>query len=189
MKRGRLFILSGPAGAGKGTLRKRLFREVEDLEYSVSCTTRERRSDEAEGREYHYVSRDEFESMAGRGEFLEWAEVHGNCYGTKKSEVERVLNEGRDMALEIDVKGCRRVKDIVPEAIRIFITVQSLDELEDRLMERGTETPEQICVRLRNAAMEMKQSAEYDHVIMNDDVEQASRELVEIIKSYRNAGR
>jgi guanylate kinase len=189
VKRGHLFILSGPAGAGKGTLRQRLFREVDGLEYSVSFTTRPMRPGEAEGRDYHYISRGEFERMADSGEFLEWAEVHRNCYGTGKSGVERVLSAGLDMVLEIDVKGCRKVKDIVPEAIRIFITVPSLDELESRLEERGTETSEQMGVRLRNAAMEMKQAAEYDHVIVNDDVARASKELVEIIKSYRKAGR
>jgi guanylate kinase len=189
VKKGHLFILSGPAGAGKGTLRKILFRETGDLEYSVSCTTREMRPGEAEGRDYHYISRDEFGKMADRGEFLEWAEVHRNYYGTRKSDVERILDEGRDMVLEIDVKGCRQIKDIVPEAIRIFITAPSLDELEERLEERGTETSEQMVVRLRNAAMEMKQAAEYDHVIVNDDVERASKELVKIIKSYGKAGR
>jgi guanylate kinase len=189
VKKGHLFILSGPAGVGKGTLRKILFREVEDLEYSVSCTTRKMRAGEAEGRDYHYISRDEFEGMADRGEFLEWAEVHRNRYGTRKSDVERVLNEGRDIVLEIDVKGCRKIKESEPEAIRIFITAPSLDELENRLEERGTETSEQMGVRLRNAAAEMKHAAEYDHVIVNHDVARASRELVEIIKSYRNAGR
>jgi guanylate kinase len=189
VKKGRLFILSGPAGAGKGTLRKILFREAGDLAYSVSCTTREMRQGEAEGRDYHYISRDEFGEMAAGGEFLEWAEVHGNCYGTRKSDVARVLNEGRDTVLEIDVNGCRQIKDIVPEAVRIFITAPSLDDLEDRLEERGTETSEEMNVRLRNAALEMRQAAEYDHVIVNDDIERASKELVEIIKSYRRAGR
>jgi guanylate kinase len=189
MKRRRIFIISGPAGAGKGTLREMLLCAVDGLEYSVSCTTREMRNNEAEGRDYHYVSVDEFENMRDRGEFLEWAEVHRNCYGTRKSDVERILNEGRDVVLEIDVKGCRNVKNTVPEAISIFIMAPSLDELENRLQGRGTETSEQMGVRLRNAAVEMKQAAEYDHVIVNDDVKRASQELVEIIKSYRNIGR
>jgi guanylate kinase len=188
VKAGRLFILSGPAGAGKGTLRGILFREMDGLAYSVSCTTRDMRPGEAEGRDYHYISRGEFEKMAGRGEFLEWAEVHRNCYGTRKSDVERVLEDGRDMVLEIDVKGCRQVKSAMPEAVRIFITAPSLDELEDRLEERGTETSEQMSVRLRNAAIEMKHAPEYDHVIVNRDVGRAAKELVEIIKSYRRPG-
>ncbi|MDR0652314.1 MAG: guanylate kinase [Synergistaceae bacterium] len=189
MKRGLLFVLSGPAGAGKGTLRKRLFDEVDDLAYSVSFTTRKMRRDEAGGREYHYISRDEFERMADSDEFLEWAEVHRDYYGTRKSDVERILNEGRDIVLEIDVKGCRQIKDIMPDAISIFITAPSLGELKNRLKARGTETSEQMGVRLQNAAMEMEQAAEYDHVIVNDDVDRASRELVEIINSYRKAGR
>ncbi|MDR0765103.1 MAG: guanylate kinase [Synergistaceae bacterium] len=189
MKRGRLFILSGPAGAGKGTLRNILFGELDDLAYSVSHTTRKMRPGEAEGRDYHYVSRDEFGKMVKSNEFLEWAEVHGDCYGTAKSGVERVLGEGRDIVLEIDVDGCRQVKEIEPGAVMIFITAPSIDELENRLKGRGTETPEQMDVRLRDAAAEMKRAAEYDRVIVNDDVGRASRELVETIKSYRKAGR
>ena len=184
--RGALFILSGPAGAGKGTLRKILFREVSGLEFSVSCTTRSARPGEAEGRDYYFISREEFERMIAGDEFLEWAEVHGNYYGTRKSDVEKTLSSGTDILLEIDVQGSRQVKAREPDAIRIFITAASLDELENRLEERGTETQSQLNTRLRNAAIEMKRAREYDYIIVNDVLERASGELIELVRRNRN---
>jgi guanylate kinase len=185
-ERGNLFILSGPAGAGKGTLRKILFREIPELSFSVSCTTRPPRHGEMDGRDYHFVSADDFREMINRGEFLEWADVHGNYYGTKRLDVESDLKSGRDVLLEIDVQGSRQVKSKMPEAIRVFITAGSLDELEWRLEERGSESPSQMDVRLRNAATEMRHAAEYDHIIVNDAVERSSRELINLVKGYRN---
>jgi len=185
MKRGKLFILSGPAGAGKGTLRKKLFAEVTDIVYSVSCTTRSIRPGETNGQDYHFISKSDFEDRIKRDEFLEWAEVHGNYYGTSCSYVEQVLNEGHDLLLEIDVQGGQQIKSRLPEAVSIFITVPSLDEIESRLEDRGTETREQLNLRLRNAAREMKHAREYDHVIINDDLQRATNELAELIKKYR----
>ena len=187
MKRGNLFILSGPAGAGKGTLRKGLYDEASDMAYSVSCTTREKRPGEKDGQDYHFVSKNDFGAMITHDEFLEWAEVHGNYYGTRRSDVERVLSEGRDILLEIDVQGHHQLKSRMPEAISIFITAPSLDDIESRLEERGTETHDQLEIRLRNAAMEMKHTGEYDHVIINDDIRRATNELVELVKKYRTA--
>lgn len=186
-RRGHLFILSGPAGAGKGTLRKKLFTELPDLVFSVSCTTRDKRPGEVEGKDYYFVDRDTFARMADEGAFLEWAHVHGNCYGTRRSDVDACLDSGCDMVLEIDVQGCRQVKAKMPEAIRIFITVGSLDELESRLEDRGTETEEQMMLRLRNAAVELRSAREYDHIILNDDLDRASKELIELVRGYRNS--
>ena len=185
-RRGRLFILSGPAGAGKGTLRKILFREVPDLVFSVSCTTRLIRPGEAEGKDYYFIDKDAFSALVLRDEFLEWAEVHGNFYGTRRADVENALACGSDMVLEIDVQGCRQVKERMPEAIRIFITVRSLDELENRLEDRGTETPDQLLLRLKNAAIELRHAKEFDHIIMNDDVNRASKELIDLVRRYRD---
>lgn len=185
-KRGHLFILSGPAGAGKGTLRKILFREVRDLVFSVSCTTRLIRSGEAEGKDYFFIGKDAFGELERKGAFLEWAEVHGNLYGTRRADVETALDFGCDMVLEIDVQGCRQVKKHMPEAIRIFITVPSLDELENRLEDRGTETPEQLALRLEHAAVELRQANEYDHIIVNDDISRASKELIDLIRRYKS---
>lgn len=184
MKKGHLFILSGPAGAGKGTLRKRLFQAMPDLAFSVSCSTRAPRPGEVDGRDYFFIGAEQFERQVREGAFLEWAHVHGNMYGTRREDVERRLASGGDMILEIDVQGCRQVKSRMPEAIRIFVTVPSLDELERRLESRGTETPEQLDLRLRNAAKELMQAGEYEHIIVNDDVNIASRQLIELVKSY-----
>ncbi|MCL2684249.1 MAG: guanylate kinase [Synergistaceae bacterium] len=185
MKRGVLFIISGPAGVGKGTLRKGLFTEMPDIVYSISYTTRDRRHGERDGLDYHFISKSGFEQLIKSGEFLEWAEVHGNYYGTRRSDIERVLNEGRDVLLEIDVQGWRQIKSRLPEAIGIFITVPSLDHIESRLEDRGTETQDQLDIRLRNAVMEMRHAREYDHVIINDDLRRATDELVELVKKYR----
>jgi guanylate kinase len=186
MTRGNLFILSGPAGAGKGTLREMLFREIPEIVDSISCTTRAKRPGEVDGLHYYFVSKDDFGGMIARDEFLEWAEVHGSYYGTRRADVERVLSGGGDALLEIDVQGCRQVKARVTSAIRIFITAPSLDVLESRLEDRGTETPDQLETRLRNAAREMRYAGEYDHVIVNDDLRRAANELVELVRGYRS---
>jgi len=186
MNRGNLFILSGPAGTGKGTLRKRLCEEIPDMVFSVSCTTRKIRPGEVDGQDYNFISKNDFEAKITRGEFLEWAEVHGNYYGTMRSNIERVLNEGRDVLLEIDVQGHAQVKSHMPEAISIFITAPSLDEIERRLRGRRTETQDQLNTRLRNAAMEMKHAGEYDHVVINDDLQRAENELIELVKKHRD---
>lgn len=184
-RRGHLFILSGPAGAGKGTLRKILFREIPDLVYSVSCTTRPMRPGEAEAKDYYFIDKNRFGQLVMDDAFLEWAEVHGNYYGTRRTDVETCLDLGCDMVLEIDVQGAAQIKEKIPEALRIFITVKSLDELESRLEDRGTESPDQLMVRLKNAATELRYAPEYDYVIVNDDLNRASRELADIVWSYR----
>jgi len=185
LRRGNLFILSGASGAGKGTLRKKLFEGVPDMAFSVSCTTRNIRPGEHDGEDYHFISKSDFEARIADGEFLEWAEVHGNYYGTRQRDVERVLEEGRDILLEIDVQGHRQVKLRAPEAVSIFITAPSLDEIEIRLEDRGTETQEQRDLRLRNAAKEMRYARDYDHVIVNDDMQRASGELIGLVKKFR----
>jgi guanylate kinase len=184
-RRGHLFILSGPAGAGKGTLRKQLFERVSGLVYSVSCTTRTIRSGEVEARDYYFVDKEEFGRLIIKGEFLEWAEVHGNYYGTRRADVETCLDLGCDMVLEIDVQGARQIKEKMPGAVSIFITVRSLDELEARLEGRGTESPDQLLLRLRNAAVELRYAKEYDHVVVNDDLDRATDELVALVEGNR----
>ncbi|MDR1915823.1 MAG: guanylate kinase [Synergistaceae bacterium] len=184
--RGRLFIMSGPAGTGKGTLRKILFEEIPDFVYSISCTTRKIRPDETEGVDYHFVSKDEFGRMVAEDEFLEWAEVHGSYYGTRRRDVEAFLDEGKDVLLEIDVQGALQVKSREPDVVTIFISPPSLDELENRLEDRGTESPEQLAVRLRNAVMEMRHAREYDYIVVNDKIGRAADELSGIIEKYRS---
>lgn len=179
-----LFILSGPSGAGKGTLCKVLRRAMPELALSVSYTTRACRPGEMEGREYRFISLERFDELIREDAFLEWADVHGNRYGTRRDDVETCLARGGSMILEIDVQGCRQVKARMPQAVRIFITVPSLDELESRLEDRGTETPEQLDRRLHNAAEELAQAREYEHIIVNDDVNTASQQLIALVRSY-----
>ncbi|MBQ9564519.1 MAG: guanylate kinase [Synergistaceae bacterium] len=184
-RRGRLFVLSGPSGVGKGTLRERALDDLEDLVYSISCTTRAPRAGERDGVEYRFISKPDFEDRIKRGLFLEHAAVHDAYYGTLREDVERELNAGRDVLLEIDVQGAFQVRAALPDAVLLFVAPPSLEELERRLRERGTESDEKIRLRLRNAARELEQQEKYDRVVVNDDLDRASAELRGIILDYR----
>jgi len=184
-KRGHLFVISGPSGAGKGTIRRELFKRLPDLIYSVSCTTRPPREGEINGVDYYFIGADEFAEKQRCGDFLEWAFVHGNYYGTPKDDVLKHLEEGKDVILEIDVQGAINIKKAFPEAVLIFILPPSEEALKQRLLSRGTESEESLKIRLSNAAFEMKLVGIYDHAIINDDVKRATDELVDIIMSYR----
>lgn len=186
--RGHLFVISGPAGAGKGTLRRALFDIVPGLVYSVSCTTRSMRPGEVDGVDYRFIDRDDFVRQVEEGGFLEWAEVHGSLYGTRRSDVESSLDAGSDVVLEIDVQGCANVVKVMPQAVKIFIKAPSMEELHRRLVGRGTESAEQIALRSKNAYEEMSHEPEYDIVIVNDDVDRASRELADAVLKWRSAG-
>lgn len=181
-RRGKLFVISGPSGAGKGTLRRELFKALPELVYSVSVTTRRPRAGEVNGVDYFFISQSDFERMRDNGELLEWAEVHGNLYGTPKSFVEEKLKEGKSVVLEIDVQGALQVKRRFPEAILIFILPPSTEELASRLRGRGTETPEELEIRLKNASLEIGQRELYDYAIVNDEINRASSELIDIVK-------
>lgn len=181
---GNLFIVSGPSGAGKGTLVKELVRRVPDIWVSVSVTTREPRPGEVDGVHYFFLSSEEFERLKSECGLLEWAEVHGNRYGTPRAEVETKITEGRQVILEIDPQGAFQIRDLMPETRLIFIKPPSAEELKSRLTGRGSETPEQIDVRMQTAERELKLVGKYDHVVINDDVQRATDELVDIIDSY-----
>lgn len=183
MPKGALIIISGPSGAGKGTLVDRLIARVPRLWVSVSATTRAPRPGEVPGEDYIFISSEEFSRRIEAGDFLEWAEVHGNRYGTLRSEVEARLAEGRDVILEIDPQGALQVKELMPEAVLLFIIAPSLDELERRIRTRGAETDEQIRTRLATAVRELELVECYDHVVENDDVARATDELVALIES------
>jgi guanylate kinase len=185
--RGFLFIVSSPSGGGKTTLIRRLLSDPpgEPLRFSVSHTTRPRREGEVDGREYHFVSAAEFEEMARHGEFLEHNEVHGNFYGTAKSEVLPRLAGGEDVVLDIDVQGARDVRKACPEAISVFIVPSTAAELERRLRARGLDGEDAIRKRLINAAKEVAQAEEFQYVIVNDDLERAGLELESVVRASR----
>lgn len=184
--RGHLFVISGPSGTGKGTLRKRLFEEIPELVFSISCTTRKPRPKEKDGVDYRFMEVGAFLEYVNSNRFLEHAEVHGNYYGTLREDVEQELRQGRDVVLEIDVKGALQVQERFPEAVLIFIMPPSARELEKRLRRRGTEREDVLETRLRNAEMEMQYAGCYDHAVVNDNLSRATTELVVLIQGYRD---
>jgi guanylate kinase len=189
MTTGKLFILSAPSGAGKTTLLKRVMADLPGLAFSVSHTTRLPRAGEEDGADYHFVSRDRFEAMREQGLFLEWAEVHGNLYGTSRPAVLAQLAEGLDVVLDIDVQGAAILrKSAVIPAASLFITPPSLTELERRLRGRGTDSEETILLRLKNTRVEMQAAPDYEYLIVNDDLEQAVETLRAIVIAERSRG-
>jgi guanylate kinase (EC 2.7.4.8) len=182
MVEGRLFILSGPAGTGKGTLRERLFAAIDTLSYSVSCTTRLPRPGEVDGKDYFFISEPQFLKMVDEGGFLEWAHVHKHLYGTPTKEILEAIGMGKNVVIEVDVQGARQIREKLPQAIGIFIRPPSMEDLERRLRSRGTEDEQAIAVRLTNAQYEMSSIQDYQYVIVNDDVERASAELIHLVQ-------
>ena len=180
---GRLVVLSGPSGAGKGTLRENALKDIPDLVYSVSCTTRKPRDGEVDGVQYRFITREDFADRTARDEFLEYAHVHNDMYGTLKADVMKVLDSGKNVLLEIDVQGALQVKAKFPEAVLVFVDVPSIQELERRLRDRHTETESALQTRLANAITERSLRDKYDYVIVNDKLEAACAELRRIITS------
>ena len=183
--RGTLFVVSSPSGGGKGTLIRHVLEVVENLRYSVSYTTRAPRPGEVDGREYFFVNREIFEEMAGAGEFLEWACVHGNLYGTAKNQVIEETAAGADIILEVDVQGAASVRQLLMDSVSIFILPPSFEVLRQRLIARDTDSPDELELRLRNAPEELKQYSAFDYVIINDEVDRAMGQLAAIIYAER----
>lgn len=186
MKKGLLIILSGPSGVGKGTIRKYIMENYNlKLTYSISMTTRPQREKEVEGVDYYFVSNEEFQRNIDANNFLEWEEFVGNRYGTPKDKVEKLRNNGKHVLLEIEVNGAREVMSKVNDdrVISLFLMPPSLDALEARIRRRKTESEEIIQQRLNKGKSEMAISSQYDHVILNDDVQRASQEIVDLIKA------
>lgn len=174
---GLILVLCAPSGAGKSTLVRRLLAEFPDFGYSVSYTTREPRPGEQDGRDYHFVTRERFEAMRAAGEFAEWAEVHGNCYGTASAPVRGMLAAGRDVLFDIDVQGAAQLRGTFPDALYVFLLPPSRDELERRLRGRGTDAEEVIARRMKNARGEIAAAGDFDFLVVNDRLEQAYDEL------------
>ncbi len=179
-KKGRLFIISGPSGAGKGTLREKALDDIKNLVYSISCTTRKPREGEVDGVQYRFITHEKFKEDIAKNLFLEYAHVHADFYGTLKADVIKELDAGNDVLLEIDVQGALQVREKIPDAILIFIAPPSIQELEKRLRDRHTESEEALKLRLSNAAKELALKDKYDYVVINDDLERASDELRKI---------
>jgi guanylate kinase len=184
-ERGILFVISSPSGGGKGTLVRRILTHMPRLGYSVSWTTRAPRQGEVQGREYHFVTPEEFAAARGRGEFLEWASVHGNFYATSLKVVERDLAAGRDIVLEIDVQGAASVRRLGIAAVSIFILPPSFEIMRRRLTGRQSENSDALALRLRNSRGEVEHYRAFDYVVLNDDVERAATQLASIVYAER----
>ena len=180
---GRLYVVSGPSGAGKGTLLARLLALRPDLWESVSATTRAPRPGEQDGVAYFFTTKEAFEDEIARDGFIEYADVHGNYYGTPLAPIREHMAAGTDVVLEIDVQGAFQVREKVPEARLVFITPPSAEELERRLRGRGTDSPEAIATRLENARAEMAAARDYDVVVVNDELDRATEELLAVLES------
>lgn len=183
--RGTLFVVSSPSGGGKGTIIQRVLDVIPNLSYSVSFTTRAPRFAEVNGREYFFVSKPIFEDMVAAGEFLEWACVHGHLYGTAKRQVAEETTAGVDIVLEVDVQGAESVRELPLDSVSVFILPPSFEVLRERLIARGTDSAEELAVRLRNAPNELRQYSSFDYVIINDEVERAAGQLASIIHAER----
>jgi guanylate kinase len=182
---GFLLVLSGPSGAGKGTLVDRLVAVRPECTFSISATTRPRRSNEQEGVQYEFVTREEFERRRSAGLFLEWAEVHGHLYATPTRFVDENVRSGRVVVLDVDVQGGASVRRVRPDAVSVFIYPPSIEALRQRLLQRSTDLPEVVERRLHNAPGELKQYREYDYLVVNEDLEEAVTQLTAIVDAER----
>lgn len=181
--RGRLIVVSGPSGAGKSTLIRDALENVPELAYSVSATTRAPREGEVDGREYIFISRDEFERWISEGRFLEWAEYSGNLYGTPEHPVEEFMDRGLSVILEIELQGARKVRERRPDAVMIFVKAPSLEETRRRLEGRATETSEAMQTRMQTAVTEVSARGEFDYELTNGDRESARQSMLELMQS------
>ena len=179
-------VISGPSGAGKSSFVKALLRgNGGDLVYSVSATTRAKRAHEADAKDYFFLTRDEFQRRVEAGDFVEHAQVHGEMYGTLRSQIEQVLDSGRNVLLDVDVQGGQAVRGVYPDAVLIFVLPPSIEDLEERLRARGTDREDRIKVRLENAQREIALMREYDYAVVNDDLETATRKVLAIVEAER----
>ena len=184
--RGRLFIISAPSGSGKTTLCSAVLNRFQDMLYSVSYTTRKPRNGEQSGIDYHFIAKKDFKDKIKTGKWAEWAKVHGNYYGTSAELLDKGLDSGRDIILDIDVQGTIRLLERYPESVTIFVMPPSIEELKRRLKLRNTDSSEIIARRLENAKIEMAKKDLYLHVIINDQLPDAIEKLIAVIENYRS---
>lgn len=181
LKKGLLVVISGPSGAGKGTLCKEILQKNDKIVMSISCTTRNPRENEVDGVNYYFVTKEKFQQMISEDAFLEYAEVYDNFYGTPYSGIEKKLDEGYDVILEIDIQGALKVKDRYPEGLFIFILPPSMEELKNRIKKRGSETEESFLKRFKSAFKEINYASRYNYAVINDILDDAVRKLECII--------
>jgi len=182
---GRLFVISAPSGTGKSTIIREVRQGLDRLGYSVSHTSRSPRGNEREGVDYYFVNRLGFEQMIAQGKLVEWAEVYGAYYGTSVLELERLIQEGLDVLLDIDSQGARNIRSRFPKSVLIYLLPPSLEALEARLMGRGTDTPQAICGRMQKAYREMANCVWYDYIVINDDLKHAAEAVRSVIVAER----
>ena len=180
-KKGKLFIISGPSGTGKSTIIEALLKKRPELRYSISYTTRPSRGNERDGVDYYFISKNAFEERMRAGDFAEWAEVHGHFYGTSAAYIEKTLAKGKDILLDIDIVGARKLLGRFPDATSIFVAPPTMDILERRLTARNTDSPAIVKKRLQNAEAEMAQAKDYDHTVVNEDLAQAISTVEKIL--------
>ena len=185
MNKGGVFIISGPSGSGKDTLLVELFKKRPEIKFSISSITRPMRVGEVEGQKYNFISKEKFESMLENDRLLEHNVYVGNHYGTPKAPVVEATEKGYDMVIEVDVNGARQIREKLPEAISIFIMPPSFEELKRRLSGRGTESPEVIEKRMQSSLSEISRATEYDFIVVNDDIDTAVDDIIEIISGSR----
>lgn len=183
--KGVLIVISGPSGAGKGTICRALLEKHKDIHLSVSATTRDPRQGEVHGVNYYFLNKDEFLKKVEEDDFLEWAEVYGNCYGTPKSNVKELLDSGKDVILEIDIQGALKVKENTEEGVFIFILPPSMEELKQRIINRGSETPESLMRRFNSAYQEINYISKYNYAVVNDTVENAVNKIENILTAEK----
>lgn len=185
-RKGLLLVVSGPSGAGKGTICKALLNKNDQIKLSVSATTRKPRNGEVHGVNYFFIEKEEFSKMVENGEFLEYAQIYDNFYGTPKAAIIECLEKGQDVILEIEMQGARQIKEVYPEGVFIFVLPPSLEELKSRIVGRGTETQEEIEKRFSCAFEEINQIVNYDYFIVNEDIEKSVNDVEAIILSEKN---
>jgi guanylate kinase len=184
-RRGSLFVISAPSGSGKTTLVRRLLESLDDIGFSISLTTRPVREGERDGVDYHFVTEEVFRRKVAEGEFLEWAEVHGNLYGTSRVETEKTRASGKDILLDVDVQGAEQIRAAVPDAVTLFVLPPSFRVLEERLRGRRQDTPEVIDGRLEEARREVDHYEDYDYVLINESVEKTAELFKAIVLAQR----
>lgn len=186
MKGGRFYVVSAPSGTGKTTVLKRLMKELPEVTFSVSYTTRPSRQGEMEGVDYHFISRDEFEAMKQKGAFAEWTEVHGSYYGTSRASLEKHLSQGGEIILDIDTRGVEQIQEKYPNGVYVFLLPPRHADLRDRLTRRGSESQEMIDLRLQNASKEIEKMDRYDYVVVNKKIDETVEQIRSIIIAERS---